>query len=92
MSLPSRRAAFGDGVHDDAIARLTAAMTLTAGGTALMYYGEEIGMADLTAAELKDVPLGPTRVLLTSQPDATADLANPVLAPFATRLVAFRVR
>ncbi|WP_157088891.1 alpha-glucosidase [Novosphingobium capsulatum] len=208
--------AFGDGVHDDAIARLTAAMTLTAGGTALMYYGEEIGMADLTAAELKDVPLGPKRVvadkrdperspmqwtgtagggfttgspwlpvaqaaattnvaaqsadphsmlnwyrqlltlrrdlpalregsyvplesgnadvvafarldrsgqgvlvllnmsaaqqrlaisgwagghvpsdgrvLLTTQPDASADLANPVLAPFATRLVAFRVR
>ncbi len=55
--------AFGDGVHDDAIARLTAAMTLTAGGTALMYYGEEIGMADLTAAELKDVPLGPKRVV-----------------------------
>ncbi len=32
------------------------------------------------------------RVLLTTQPYASADLANPVLAPFATRLVAFRVR
>lgn len=52
---------FGDGVNEDRIARLTAAMTLTQRGTALMYYGEEIGMADLPAAELKDFPLGPKR-------------------------------
>jgi alpha-glucosidase len=52
---------FGDGVHDDAIARLTAAMTLTLRGTALVYYGEELGMTDLSRDVLKDVPTGPTR-------------------------------
>jgi alpha-glucosidase len=52
---------FGDGVHNDAIARVTSTMTLTLRGTALLYYGEEIGMADLPKEELKDVPLGPTR-------------------------------
>ncbi|MBU6267696.1 MAG: alpha-glucosidase [Sphingomonadales bacterium] len=52
---------FGDGVHDAMIARLTAAMTLTLRGTALMYYGEEIGMADLKPAELASFPLGPKR-------------------------------
>lgn len=52
---------FADGVHDDRIARLTAAMTLTARGTALVYYGEELGMTDLPRAALAHVPLGPTR-------------------------------
>ena len=52
---------FGDGVHDDRIARLTAAMTLTLRGTALVYYGEELGMTDLPKDALKTVPLGPTR-------------------------------
>ena len=52
---------FGDGVNDGLIARLTAAMTLTLRGTALMYYGEEIGMADLKPEELAHFPLGPNR-------------------------------
>lgn len=52
---------FGDGVNNDAIARLTAAMTLTQRGTALVYYGEEIGMADLRPDELAAFPLGPRR-------------------------------
>lgn len=52
---------FGDGVNNDRIARLTAAMTLTLRGTALLYYGEEIGMADLPAEVLKSFPLGPNR-------------------------------
>jgi alpha-glucosidase len=56
-----QRTRFGDGVHDEAIAKITAAMTLTLRGTALMYYGEELGMADLPAEVLKDVPLGPKR-------------------------------
>ncbi|MFC3670277.1 alpha-glucosidase [Novosphingobium pokkalii] len=56
-----QRTRFGDGVHDEAIAKITAAMTLTLRGTALMYYGEELGMADLPANVLKDVPLGPKR-------------------------------
>lgn len=56
-----QRTRYGDGTHDEAIAKLTGAMTLTLRGTALMYYGEEIGMADLPAATLKDFPLGPKR-------------------------------
>lgn len=58
---PRQHSRFGDGVHDDTIAKLTAAMTLTLRGTALMYYGEELGMADLPAEVLKDFPLGPRR-------------------------------
>ena len=54
---------FGDGKNDGLIARLTAAMTLTLRGTALMYYGEEIGMADLKPAELAAFPLGPKRIV-----------------------------
>lgn len=52
---------FGDGVNNDRIARITAAMTLTLRGTALVYYGEEIGMADLPKEELAGFPLGPKR-------------------------------
>jgi len=53
--------AFGDGMHNDAIARLTASLTLAQRGTALIYYGEEIGMGDLPEAELAAAPLGPQR-------------------------------
>ncbi len=52
---------FGDGKHNEQIAKLTAALTLTQRGTALMYYGEEIGMATMPAAELKKFPTGPKR-------------------------------
>jgi len=52
---------FGDGVHNNAIAKLTAALTLTLRGTALVYYGEEIGMGDMSKDLLKSVPLGPKR-------------------------------
>lgn len=64
---------FGDGVHDELIAKLTGAMTLTLRGTALMYYGEEIGMADLKPAELANFPLGPKRKV--------ADKRDPVRSP-----------
>lgn len=53
--------AFGDGRNDEAIARLTATLTLAPRGTALIYYGEEIGMSDLPEAELAAAPLGPAR-------------------------------
>jgi len=43
---------FGDGMNDDAIARLSLALMLTLRGTPFLYYGEEIGMTDL---ELGDV-------------------------------------
>ena len=52
---------FGDGVHDELIAKMTAALTLTPRATALLYYGEEIGMADAPAAALAGLPLGPKR-------------------------------
>ncbi len=51
----------GDGVHTDPIARLLAAMTLTLRGTALVYYGEELGMTDLPKDLLAATPLSPTR-------------------------------
>ncbi|MBN8808676.1 MAG: alpha-glucosidase [Sphingomonas sp.] len=53
--------AFGDGRNNDAIAKLTAALTLLQPGTALLYYGEEIGMRDLSPDQLAGVPLGPQR-------------------------------
>ncbi|MBN9144427.1 MULTISPECIES: glycoside hydrolase family 13 protein [unclassified Novosphingobium] len=58
---PRQWSRFGDGLHNDRIARITSAMTLTLRGTALMYYGEEIGMPDLAPDELRDIPLGPKR-------------------------------
>ena len=64
---------FGDGVHDGAIARLCAALTLTLKGTALVYYGEELGMSDLPRDTLAKVPLGPKR--------AVADQRDPERTP-----------
>lgn len=52
---------FGDGQHDALIGKMTAALTLLNPGTALLYYGEEIGMSDMDKARLSKVPLGPNR-------------------------------
>jgi alpha-glucosidase len=41
------RSAFGDGRHDEALARLHTAMLLTLRGTPVLYNGEEIGMTDM---------------------------------------------
>jgi alpha-glucosidase len=51
---------YGDGVHNDQIAKLMAALYLTLRGTAVMYYGEEIGMSNNDPTRLEDVldPLG----------------------------------
>ena len=38
---------YGDGMHDDELARLSLALMLTLRGTPFLYYGEEIGMTDL---------------------------------------------
>jgi alpha-glucosidase len=53
---------YGDGVHDEAIAKLIAALLLTSRSTALMYYGEEIGMVTTPPARKEDVkdPIGIT--------------------------------
>ncbi len=40
------KSAFGDGQHDDELARLSLALLLTLKGTPFLYYGEEIGMTD----------------------------------------------
>ncbi len=52
---------FGDGIHNDQIAKLTATLTLAQRGCVLLYYGEEIGMGTMPAAQLKQVPTGPKR-------------------------------
>ena len=53
---------FGDGQHNDQIAKLMAALYLTLRGTPIMYYGEEIGMATTPPTRKEDVkdPLGIT--------------------------------
>ncbi len=58
---PRQWSVFGDGKHNDQIAKLTAAATLLARGTALMYYGEEIGMATMPKSELRRFPTSPKR-------------------------------
>jgi alpha-glucosidase len=51
---------FGDGKHNDAIAKLLAGMYLTLPGTPMMYYGEEIGMQNNDPTRREDVkdPIG----------------------------------
>ena len=51
---------YGDGVHDQDIAKMMAALYLTLRGTAIMYYGEEIGMANNDPQRKEDVkdPIG----------------------------------
>jgi alpha-glucosidase len=53
---------YGDGVHNVAIAKLIATMLLTTRATALMYYGEELGMTTSTPRRVEDVkdPIGKT--------------------------------
>lgn len=51
---------FGDGEHNDAIARLIATLLLTPRATALIYYGQELGMSnhDPTSIEQVKDPVG----------------------------------
>jgi alpha-glucosidase len=53
---------YGDGKHNDQIAKLMAAMYLTLRGTPIMYYGEELGMENRDPERKEDVkdPLGLT--------------------------------
>ncbi len=46
---------FGDGIHDAAIAKVVAALTLTPRATPQIYYGAEIGMPDTPPARKEDV-------------------------------------
>lgn len=51
---------YGDGVHNDQIAKLMATLLLTTPATPLMYYGEEIGMRTTPPTRKEDVqdPIG----------------------------------
>jgi alpha-glucosidase len=49
---PRMLSRYGDGVRDDALARLHLALLLTLKGTPFLFNGEEIGMADLELREL----------------------------------------
>jgi alpha-glucosidase len=53
---------YGDGVHNDQIAKLMAALFLTTHATPQMYYGEELGMRTTTPTRIEDVkdPVGRT--------------------------------
>jgi alpha-glucosidase len=46
---------YGDGQHNDEIAKLMAALYLTLRGTPILYYGEEIGMKTTPPARKEDV-------------------------------------
>ncbi|PDV98901.1 glycoside hydrolase family 13 protein [Candidatus Chloroploca asiatica] len=46
---------YGDGLHNDALARVHLALLLTLRGTPFLYYGEELGMTDLHFSALSDV-------------------------------------
>jgi alpha-glucosidase len=45
---------FGDGEHDDELARLSLALMLTLRGTPFLYNGEEIGMTDYLLEDITD--------------------------------------
>jgi alpha-glucosidase len=51
---------YGDGVHNDAMAKVLAALYLTLRGTPVLYYGEEIGMGNNDPTRREDVkdPIG----------------------------------
>lgn len=53
---------YGDGVNDEAIARILATILLTTRSTAMMYYGEELGMTTTQPTRKEDVkdPVGIT--------------------------------
>jgi len=53
---------YGDGVHNVAIAKILATILFTTRATALMYYGEELGMTTSTPTRVEDVkdPIGRT--------------------------------
>lgn len=53
---------YGDGAHNEQIAKLMAALLLTAHATPQLYYGEELGMRTTTPTRIADVrdPVGRT--------------------------------
>jgi alpha-glucosidase len=57
---PRQRDRYGDGAHNDQIAKLMAVLELATRGTPQMYYGEEIGMRTTDPSRIEDVhdPIG----------------------------------
>ncbi len=51
---------YGDGIHNDQIAKLMATMLLTLRGTPILYYGEELGMENRDPQTVEEVydPIG----------------------------------
>ncbi len=60
--MPRSYVRYGDGQHNDQIAKLMAALYLTLRGTAVMYYGEELGMENNDPKRPEDIkdPAGKT--------------------------------
>jgi alpha-glucosidase len=60
--MPRSYVRYGDGQHNDQIAKLMAGLYLTLRGTPIMYYGEELGMENNDPVRKEDVkdPLGVT--------------------------------
>lgn len=58
----------GDGMHNDQIAKLTAALRPTQRGAVLLYYGEDIGMATVPTEQLSSVPTAPKRPIYRDEP------------------------
>ncbi|GAC1700629.1 MAG: alpha-amylase family glycosyl hydrolase [Candidatus Acidiferrum sp.] len=58
--IPRSYTRYGDGVHNDDISKMMAALYLTLRGTPIMYYGEEIGMENNNAKSKDEVqdPIG----------------------------------
>jgi len=58
--MPRSYVRYGDGTHNDQIAKLMAGMYLTLRGTPIMYYGEELGMENNDPVRKEDVkdPIG----------------------------------
>jgi alpha-glucosidase len=58
--MPRSYVRYGDGQHNDQIAKLMAGLYLTLRGTAIMYYGEELGMENNDPIRKEDVkdPIG----------------------------------
>jgi alpha-glucosidase len=58
--MPRSYVRYGDGQHNDQIAKLMAGMYLTLRGTPIMYYGEELGMENNDPTRKEDVkdPIG----------------------------------
>ena len=52
---------FGDGKHNEQIAKLVAALVMTPRGTAQMYYGDEIGMTTMPKPQLDAFGMTPKR-------------------------------